>query len=61
MIDIAVPRDIDPVVADIEGVYLFNIDALESVVEENKQQREEEAKRAEPIIHEAIDEVLEKF
>jgi len=30
-------------------------------VEENKQQREEEAKRAEPIIHEAIDEVLEKF
>ena len=44
MIDIAVPRDIDPVVADIEGVYLFNIDALESVVEENKQQREEEAK-----------------
>ena len=61
MVDIAVPRDIDPVVADIEGVYLFNIDALESVVEENKQQREEEAKRAEPIIHEAIDEVLEKF
>ena len=61
MIDIAVPRDIDPVVADIEGVYLFNIDALESVVEENKQQREEESKRAEPIIHEAIDEVLEKF
>ena len=42
-------------------MYLFNIDALESVVEENKQQREEEAKRAEPIIHEAIDEVLEKF
>lgn len=61
MIDIAVPRDIDPVVADIDGIYLFNIDALESVVEENKQQREEEAKRAEPIIHEAIEDVLDKL
>lgn len=61
MIDIAVPRDIDPIVADIDGVYLFNIDALESVVEENKQQREEEAKRAEPIIHDAIEELLDKL
>ena len=34
MIDIAVPRDIDPAVADMDGIYLFNIDSLESVVEE---------------------------
>ena len=34
MIDIAVPRDIDPIVADMDGIYLFNIDSLESVVEE---------------------------
>ena len=47
MIDIAVPRDIDPIVADMDGIYLFNIDSLESVVEENKAQREEEAHRAE--------------
>ncbi len=40
MIDIAVPRDIDPGVADMDGIYLFNIDSLESVVEENKAQRE---------------------
>ena len=56
MIDIAVPRDIDPAVADLDGIYLFNIDSLESVVEENKAQREEEARRAEPIIHDAIEE-----
>ena len=56
MIDIAVPRDIDPAVADMDGIYLFNIDSLESVVEENKAQREEEARRAEPIIHDAIEE-----
>ena len=61
MIDIAVPRDIDPEVAQIDGIYLFNIDALESVVEENKHQREEEAKRAEPIIHDAIEELLDKL
>ena len=58
MIDIAVPRDIDPGVADMDGIYLFNIDSLESVVEENKAQREEEARRAEPIIHDAIEELL---
>ena len=61
MIDIAIPRDIDPDVADIDGVYLFNIDALESVVEENKHLREEEAKQAEPIIHDAIEELLDKL
>jgi len=61
MIDIAVPRDIDPAVADMDGIYLFNIDSLESVVEENKAQREEEARRAEPIIHEAIEELLDKL
>ena len=61
MIDIAVPRDIDPTVADMDGIYLFNIDSLESVVEENKAQREEEARRAEPIIHDAIEELLDKL
>ena len=61
MIDIAVPRDIDPAVADLDGIYLFNIDSLESVVEENKAQREEEARRAEPIIHDAIEELLDKL
>ena len=61
MIDIAVPRDIDPAVADLDGIYLFNIDSLESVVEENKAQREEEARRAEPIIHDAIEDLLDKL
>ena len=42
MIDIAVPRDIDPAVADMEGIYLFNIDSLESVVEEIRHSAEEE-------------------
>ncbi len=53
MIDIAVPRDIDPAIfPNLDGIYLFNIDSLESVVEENKAQREEA--RREPGIHDAV-------
>ncbi len=61
IIDIAVPRDVDPDVAGIKGVSLFNIDALEAVVEENKHHRLEEAERAKPIIVEAVREIMEKL
>ncbi len=61
MIDIAVPRDIDPQVAMVDGVTLFNIDELESVVQENKQYRMEEAEKAYPLIEEALDEIEEKL
>ncbi len=49
-IDIAVPRDIDPGVNDIDNVYLFDIDELKEVVEENKAERQKEAVKAERII-----------
>lgn len=61
MIDIAVPRDIDPQVGTIDGVNLFNIDSLESVIEENRQHRYEEAQKAMPMIEEALNDVLEKL
>lgn len=61
LIDIAVPRDIEPEVATIEGISLFNIDALESVVEENKHIRMEEGKKALPLISGAVKEVEEKL
>lgn len=50
LIDIAVPRNIDPEVAGIDNIYLYNIDDLSSVVTANIAEREEEAKRAEHII-----------
>ncbi len=53
--------DFDNFVEEIPGVYLFNIDALESVVEANKHQREEEARKAEPILEEALQEIEEKL
>ena len=60
-IDIAVPRDVDPDVAKINGVTLYNIDDLESVVEENIKFRQEEAKSARKIINEQVAAIMERF
>jgi glutamyl-tRNA reductase len=53
-IDIAIPRDIDPGVNDVENVYLFTVDDLQEVVASNLQQRKEEAGKAEAIVNEEI-------
>jgi glutamyl-tRNA reductase len=60
-IDIAVPRDVEPEVEAIAGASLYNIDALEAVVENNIRERAHEAQAAEAIIEEAVAEVLDKF
>ncbi len=60
-IDIAVPRDVDPEVAKIKGVTLYNIDDLETVVESHKQARLEEAKDAEKIIEEFVSATMTRF
>lgn len=54
LIDIAVPRDIEPAVAEVPGVRLYNIDDLESAVAANMRERMAEAKRVTPIIEEEI-------
>ncbi len=51
-IDIAVPRDVDPAVIELEGCYLYDIDDLERVVAESVAGRREEAVRAEAIVSE---------
>jgi glutamyl-tRNA reductase len=53
-IDIAVPRDIDPRVNEIENVYLYDIDDLQEVVDANRDRREREARRAEEIVEEEV-------
>jgi len=50
MVDIAVPRDIDPRVADLEDVYLFTIDDLQTVVSENLETRRQAARDADKLI-----------
>jgi glutamyl-tRNA reductase len=54
LIDIAVPRDIDPAAGEIENVYLYNIDHLQDVVDANRETRLAEAKKAEGIVAEEV-------
>ena len=73
LIDIAVPRDVDPKVAQLPGITLYNIDDLEGVVDTNKHFRTHEAKMtnkhfrtheakmAEAIIEEEISELKERL
>ncbi|MEK5061535.1 glutamyl-tRNA reductase [Paenibacillus shunpengii] len=56
MIDIAVPRDIDPVISDIANVFLYDIDDLEGVVETNLEMRRIEAAKIDSFIEEEIEE-----
>lgn len=60
-IDIAVPRDVEPEVASIDGVTLYNIDDLEAVVDSNMKEREQEAAAAESIVQEETTALIEKF
>ena len=53
-IDIAVPRDIDPDVNGLDNVYLYDIDDLKEVVEENLATRRDEAAKAADIVNEEV-------
>ncbi len=50
MIDLAVPRDIDPRIAELEDIYLYSIDDLRNVIAENLKLREEAARQAEVLV-----------
>jgi len=52
LVDIAVPRDIEPSVTELEGCYLYNIDDLQAVVRGTLAQREQEVGRCEAIVAE---------
>ena len=54
LIDIAVPRDIDPAAGEIDNVYLYNIDHLQDVVDANREGRRMEAMKAEEIVAEEV-------
>jgi glutamyl-tRNA reductase len=53
-IDIAVPRDVDPVVQTLENVYLYDIDDLQAVVERNAEGRQDAAEEGEAMISPAV-------
>jgi len=61
LIDIAVPRDIDTEVQDLENVYLYNVDHLETIVRENMKMREQELSRCHEIIARHATELMVRF
>ncbi|TAN40559.1 MAG: glutamyl-tRNA reductase [Nitrospirae bacterium] len=58
IIDISVPRNIDPEINKIDNVYLYDVDNLQDVVDTNVQGRRAEAEKAEAIISEEVDKFL---
>jgi glutamyl-tRNA reductase len=61
LIDIAVPRDIDAEVEQLDNVYLYNVDHLEAIVRENVRQREQELARCQTIIGERTAALMAKL
>jgi glutamyl-tRNA reductase len=58
MVDIAVPRDIEPEVGELDDVYLYTVDDLQGVVEKGMRSRQEAAEQAEQIIELHTEEFL---
>jgi glutamyl-tRNA reductase len=56
IIDIAVPRDIAPEVNELEGVYLYDIDSLQSIAEQSRELRRQQIAAAEEIINQHVGE-----
>jgi len=61
LIDIAVPRDINPDVTELPGVHLCDIDDLQSQAEDNVQEREAEIPQVEAIVHEEATQFLDWY
>lgn len=59
MVDIAVPRDIEPEVGQLNDIYLYTVDDLKEVIEENLSARKEAAKEAEVIINQNVEKFIQ--
>jgi len=58
MVDIAVPRDIEPEVGSLDDIYLYSVDDLQGVINENRRSRENEARKADSIIDQCVEQCL---
>lgn len=61
MVDIAVPRDIDETIADFSDVYLYTVDDLQAIIQENKRSRCDAAAEAEEMIDAQANHFLQKY
>ncbi|OTG81773.1 glutamyl-tRNA reductase [Acinetobacter sp. ANC 4648] len=58
MVDLAVPRDIDPKVETLDGVYLYGVDDLQSVIDDNLAQRRQAAVEAEVMVNKLVTQLV---
>lgn len=58
LVDLVVPRDIDPKVESLDGVYLYGVDDLQSVIDENLAQRRQAAVEAEVMVNQLATELV---
>jgi len=61
LIDIAVPRNIEPTVNDIDGIFLYDVDDLSGVVNANLKEREKQAQQAEAIVAEEVENMMARL
>jgi len=61
MVDLAVPRDIEPEAGELEDIYLYSVDDLAQVIDSNLQSRQEAAEEAEKIIDQGVYRYEEKL
>ena len=61
IVDIAVPRNFEPAVNDLEGIYLYSIDDLTAVVEQNRRTREKDVARGMEIVLDNVADFMEWF
>jgi glutamyl-tRNA reductase len=54
IIDITMPRSIDPLINELDNVYLYEVDDLNGIIDSNKEERAKEAEKAEKIVEEEI-------
>jgi len=61
IVDIAVPRDVEAEVSELDGVFLYTVDDLQEVIEENRQSRQEAACEAEEIVDAQVNQFMLKL
>jgi len=61
MVDIAVPRDIEPEVSELEDVYLYTVDDLHEVVAENLKSRQGAAQAAEKLVLAGVEDFMQRL
>lgn len=61
LVDIAVPRDVDPQINDLDNMFVYDIDDLQQVAEANRKHRRHEAERAEDIVEAEVERILQRL